>query len=448
MKIRQSLLMKYLLIITGALILWPLVLPIYYIPKEFLDKEIKQKIMYLDTEKLEQMWHREASKLNGATPEKINKRLQTLKEQYSMATMFWVDADGNTKLMSPNQINIPNQWTLQDSVEFMKKSVGTGPFTIVSYIGGDSNQGFMVFQVPRSLTEPLSASAIDDMYLLVFAFLVFALFLFISWLFFSKIRRRLVQLQTAMTEAGETGIPDKVAISKIDEIGQLGQAFNHMIDELTKSRKREQEEEALRKQLIANISHDLRTPLTTIRGHAYSLQKESLSPKGEESLHLIESKVDMLSQLLDNLLSYTLLSAGKYTIKQKETDMMRLIRASLVSWYPVFEKEGFEVDVRWPEKGLVWNVDPQWFTRIIDNLFQNVVRHAKSGRYVGVHTEEKEGRNVVVIEDRGPGMNNGSHEKGAGIGLSIVSLMLKEMNLDWTIKSSSSGTIIYLHEKN
>ncbi|MFD3445958.1 histidine kinase dimerization/phospho-acceptor domain-containing protein [Microbacteriaceae bacterium 4G12] len=447
MKIRNSLLTKYLLVIAAALVLWPLVLPIYYLPKSFLDKDSKQKIMYLDTQKLERMWHREAEKLNGATPDKIDNRLRALNEQYSKAIIFWVDANGETKLKLPNQINIPNQWTLQDSIEFMKKSVGTGPFTIVSNIGGDLNQGFMVFQVPHSLTELPSASVVDDVYLLLFSFLVFVLFLFISWLFFSKIRRQLVQLQTTMTKVGETGIPDKVAVSKIDEIGQLGLSFNHMIDELTKSRKREQEEEVLRKQLIANISHDLRTPLTTIRGHAYLLQKEFLSIKGKESLQLIESKVDMLSQLIENLLAYTLLSAGKCAIERKKTDMMRLIRTSLASWYPVFEKEGFEVDVRLSEKVLIWNVDSQWFTRVIDNLFQNVVRHAKSGRYVSVRSEEKEGRNMIIIEDRGNGMNSTSNEKGAQIGLSIVSLMLKEMDLDWEIESSSCGTKIYLTEK-
>ncbi|AZU60750.1 HAMP domain-containing sensor histidine kinase [Neobacillus mesonae] len=448
MKIRNSLLTKYLLIISAALVLWPIVLPVYYLPKSFLDKDSKEKIIYMDTQELERMWQREAEKLDGATSDKIDKRLRTLKKQYSKAMIFWVDGSGKTKQMLPNQRNIPNQWTIQESVQFMKKSVGTGPFTIVAYIGGDSDQGFMVFQVPHSLTDPLSISVNEDVYLLLYGFLVFVLFLFISWLFFSKIRRRLVQLQTAMTEVGVTGLPNKVTVMRLDEIGQLGISFNHMIDELTKSRNREQEEEVLRKQLIANISHDLRTPLTTIRGHAYSLKKESLSLKGQESLYLIESKVDMLSRLLDNLLAYTLLSAGKYTMERKMTDMVRLLRSSLASWYPVFEKEGFEVNVRLPDQVLIWNIDPQWFTRVLDNLFQNVVRHAKTGRYISVHTEEQDEKNVIIIEDKGPGMNAGSQEKGAEIGLSIVSLMLKEMNLDWKIESSSSGTRIYVFEKS
>ncbi|MGG0237105.1 HAMP domain-containing sensor histidine kinase [Bacillus rhizoplanae] len=447
MKFRHSLLARYLLIITTALVLWPFVLPLYYLPKFTLDKEMHQKVKYMDTKKLEQMWNDEAAKLNGAPLDQVDKQLRSLKERYSMATMFWVDAAGKTQLKLPEKQSIPDQWTFQESTKFMKKNVDNDLFTMIAFIGGDQSQGFMIFQVPLSVTQPPNLSAIDDKFLLVYAVLVFAIFLIASWVFFSKIRRRLVQLQTAMAEVDEHGIPQKILVRKKDEIAQLGSAFNHMIDELTNGRKRELEEEALRKQLIANISHDLRTPLTTIRGHAYSLQKETLSPKGRESLHLIERKVDALSQLLENLLSYTLLSAGKYTLQQKETDIIRLTRTSAAGWFPVFEKEGFEVEVHLAEKALMWNVDSHWFTRILDNLFQNVVRHAKAGRYVGVSLEELDGRTAIVIEDKGPGMDSISNEKGAGIGLSIVSLMLQEMNLEWKITSSTNGTRIYLYEK-
>ncbi|MGF9967174.1 HAMP domain-containing sensor histidine kinase [Bacillus rhizoplanae] len=447
MKFRHSLLVRYLLLITTALVLWPFVLPLYYLPKYTLDKDMQQKVKYIDTKKLKQMWNDEAAKLDGAPPDQVDKQIHSLKERYSMATMFWVDAAGKTQLKLPEKESIPDQWTFQESTKFMKKNVDNDLFTIIAFIGGDQGQGFMVFQVPLFVIQPPSFSFIDDKFLLVYSVLVFAIFLIASWVFFSKIRRRLVQLQTAMAEVDENGIPQKILIRKKDEIAQLGSAFNHMIDELKSSRKRELEEEALRKQLIANISHDLRTPLTTIRGHAYSLQKETLSPKGRESLHLIERKVDALSQLLENLLSYTLLSAGKYTLQQKKTDIIRLTRTSAAGWFPVFEKEGFEVEVHLAEKALMWNVDPHWFTRILDNLFQNVVRHAKAGRYVGVSLEELDGRTAIVIEDKGPGMDSVSNEKGAGIGLSIVSLMLHEMNLEWKIISSTNGTRIYLYEK-
>ncbi|NOU91384.1 HAMP domain-containing protein [Paenibacillus sp. LMG 31460] len=448
MNLRHSLLTKYLLIVVAALAIWPLVLPLYYLPGLFFDKHAEQKSIYFNTQKLELMWHEEANKLNGATSEQITNQLRKLKGKYSLATMFWVDASGKTQLKHSDVEHIPSEWTFQDSIKFMEKSVGNGPFTIIAFIGGERDQGIMVFQVPLALTKSPSLSLIDDKYLLVYVFFIFLVFLFISWLFFSTIRKRLVHLQTAMTKVDETGIPAPIIVDKKDEIGDLGSAFNRMINELKNSKKREQEEESLRKELISSLSHDLRTPLTNIQGHTYSLQKENLSSRGRESLQLIEGKVAVLNQLLENLLSYTLLSAGKYIMQKKKTDILRLIRTSAAGWYPVFEKENFEVDVRLPETALIWDVDPQWFLRILDNLFQNVVRHAQNGRYIGIYTEELAGRTAIVIEDKGPGMKENSDQRGAGIGLSIVSLMLQEMDQEWKVSSSTNGTRIHLFKTN
>ena len=445
MRFRHSLLARYLLIIMVALILWPFVLPAYFIPAYLLNKDFQHKAQYTDTDNVKEMWHHEAAELDGATPEQVEHKLRTLKEKHPHASMFWVDGLGETQLVLPEQSNIPAQWTLENSIVFMNQRDEV-PLTFVSYIGGDQSNGYIALQIPLSFTRLPTLSFIDDKFLGIYAFFVFGLFLFVSWLFFFRIRKRLVHLQTAMTETKENGIPEKIVVNKKDEISELGIAFNHMIDELTKSRQHEQEEEALRKRLIANISHDLRTPLTAIRGHAYALQKEPLSPRGKDSLHLIENKVDLLSRLLENLLSYTLLSAGKYTLQRKETDMIRLIRESMAGWYPVFEKEGFTVDVDLPEKTLIWNIDPHWVMRIVDNLLQNVIRHAKSGRYVGVRIVDLEGTTAILIEDRGPGLDVTTDKKGAGIGLSIVSLMIQEMQLGWKITSSTKGTQIYLYE--
>ncbi|WP_028776728.1 HAMP domain-containing sensor histidine kinase [Shimazuella kribbensis] len=446
MNLRQSLLVRYLLIITAALILWPFALPLYYVPEYFFDNDFKRKVIYMDTNKIERMWYQQAVSFDKLDVQQINKKIIALHNKYPEATMLWVSGTGKTELIIPKHINIPTQWIYHSTIEFMKQNASGDQFTVIEYIGGDRNQGFMIFQVPFVLTKPVNMSVIDDKFLLIYDLVIFASFLFISWLFFTKIRKRLVKLQTAMTQSGENGIPDQLEVHEQDEIGQLGQAFNHMIEDLKSSKERELKEESLRKQLITNISHDLRTPLTVIRGHSHSLKKETLSPRGQDSLLLIENKVDVLSQLLENLLSYTLLSAGKYPMHKEKTDMLRAVRSSVASWYPVFEKEGFEVQLQ--QKIWIWDIDPKWFNRIMDNLFQNILRHAKAGQYVGVQLIERDHKVLLVIEDRGPGMNVSSYEKGAGIGLSIISIMLKEMNFDWEITSSLNGTKISLFEKN
>src|SRR5690625_2565641 len=142
-------------------------------------------------------------------------------------------------------------------------------------------------------------------------------------------------------------------------------------------------------------------------------------------------------------MSYTLLMASKYKLERKELDVVRYVRESLATWYPVFEKAGFEINVELNLfKNKTWMVDPIWLDRIIDNVLQNVLRHARSGRYVEVRTESTDTYDAFIIKDRGKGMKSESSEKGAGIGLSIVDMMVKGMNLELEIESSEHGTTI------
>ncbi|WP_338044022.1 HAMP domain-containing sensor histidine kinase [Paenibacillus lutrae] len=447
MKWRHSLLVKYLAIVILAMLIWPFIFPlaalVYYVPETLNRDQSQEPNPYAHGDRIEEWWHKEAQKLSGATPEVLDQELRTYKEKLPKADFFWVDGASSSRLALPERTDLPKQWSFDDGIAFMKKSYEKDPFTVVAFIGQDPEQGFMVIQIPRALMKS-EDPFYSQKYVIVIILAIFLLFLFVSWLFFYKIRRRLVRLEEAMALPEGKDIPHSITIRKMDEIGQLEQAFNRMIEELTTSRQREREEEGLRKQLIANLSHDLRTPLTIIRSHAYTLDKEPLSEQGRASLALIGTKSDDLNRLIDNLLSYTLLSARKYPLTPVKTDMIRLMRTSAAGWYPVLEEEGFEVDVQLPEEPLYWNIDPRWFNRILDNIFQNVLRHAKSGSYVCLRTEVKEGRTALVIQDRGPGMRTPSSGKGAGIGLTIVAMMVKEMRLEWDIVSTPQGTKVYI----
>ncbi|MFC3885187.1 histidine kinase dimerization/phospho-acceptor domain-containing protein [Bacillus songklensis] len=454
MKLKNSLLSKYLLIILIATMIMPMSFPIisilFYMPLGGLDNDTPD--IYQNGTHLEKRWHEEAAKLGKASDEEINQKLNELKKEYSKASMFWVDETGKTQKKLPEDLTIPQNWTVSYSIDFIKKNRGydADPFTVVAFIGEQKNEGFMVIQVPRSLMAS-KTEMIREQYDYVMALAVLfilVLFVFVSWVFFYKVRKRLLRLQEAMSKPGANGIPIPLEVEKEDEIGQLVKSFNQMVHQLEMSRKREKEEEDLRRHLIANLSHDLRTPLTTIRGHAYLLNKEPLSEKGKQSLELIDQKINYLGQLIENLLSYTLLSAGKYPFHPKKADIVQLVKKSFAAWYPVFENEGFDIVLGIPDKGMYWQVDTEWFDRILDNFFQNILRHAKSGKYVSIRMEQSDGQSTIVIEDRGPGMGGKSNEKGAGIGLSIVSLMLKEMKIKWEINSMNDGTRISLFFMN
>ncbi|WP_025718140.1 sensor histidine kinase [Paenibacillus sp. 1-18] len=446
----SSLLFRYLLIIVVAMLLLPIVLPatvlIYSMLSNWEMNSTPKNPHYPSTTSTESSWHREAIALKGNTPEQISAHLRKIQRDiFPDSQIFWVDATGKTRLELPTQPDIPNQWSAGQAIAFMKQVSYEGQFTVVAFIGGgkeDVNQGYMVLKVPHSFFEQQHTDSSMLMYYLIFIVLILAGFIFVSLLFFVGIRHRLVRLQAAMSQRGEDGLPILVTTGRPDEIGKLEEAFNQMVEQLADSRGRERQEEELRKRLVADLSHDIRTPLTVVRNHLYTLDTENLSVKGRQSIMLMENKLKDLGSLIDNLLTYNLLSSGKSTLRTEPRDILRLVRECAASWYPVWEKEGFEVDIDLPEHSIMWKVDEQGFRRLLDNLFQNVVRHAASGRYIGIHVQEYYGKSALVIADKGPGMERQSCEKGAGIGLAITELLAREMNLERDIVSSSAGTQI------
>ena len=298
---------------------------------------------------------------------------------------------------------------------------------------------------------PASGQAEEDTFqqfhsLVILIGLILALFILISWVFFYRLRKRLLRLQMAMSsecDGGRLPRPVSVRTDRMDEVDQLEASFNRMIRQLEDSRLREREETALRQKLIANLSHDLRTPLTVIRGHVSQLGKEPLSPRGRESMEAVDHSVTHMGELMDGMLSYTLLTSGRYPYRPVPTNMNRFMRAAVASWYPAFENAGFTVEADIPEQGAFsWDIDPQWMTRVLDNLFQNVLRHAGEGRFVGVAVDL--GLEQLVIKDHGPGMDTLSGGRGAGIGLEISALMLAEMKLEARFISGTDGTSVWI----
>lgn len=392
---------------------------------------------------IEEKWHQEANAV--VSEDDVNQLFEEWREVYSNASMFWVNGNGILSVQSNLQENLPVEWDATYTADFLKRNYNNDPFTVVAFAGENEEDGFIVFQLEREAMKP-QGQRLFDQYSWAIVMLtigVVFLFIFISLWFFRGIRKRLVHLQEAMEIRDTDGLPIPIEEKKQDEIGDLEKSFNQMVQELRESREREQEEEQLRKELIANLSHDLRTPLTKINAQAYTLQKMNLPKEAKHSLKLATTSIEDVDKLIENLMSYTLLMASKYKKELKEIDMMRFLRQYLATWYPVFEKERFEVDIDIePFEQNMWKVDSLWFSRILDNLLQNVLRHAADGEYIAVRTESTGHHDAIVIIDKGKGMQTSTDQNGAGIGLSIVDMMVKGMDLDWDMNSTEEGTTI------
>src|SRR5690606_35091842 len=126
----------------------------------------------------------------------------------------------------------------------------------------------------------------------------------------------------------------------------------------------------------------------------------------KEKTKEMDALIDTMSTLVENLMAYTLLTADKMRFKEEEVRIDRLVKRIVASWYPAFEQADFEVKLKTTKA--MWKVDVIWFERIMDNLLQNVLRHAKIGKYVGINVSE----DAIMIQDKGEGMHINAQTKG------------------------------------
>ena len=458
----KSLQAKYMLIICVALILFQAV----YIGSAILFTSITKEMesQTPDFTEVERAWHTAAKNLDGNLQQEVQQLYESWSVNYPEAAMFWVNGEGALQSKWNIERELPSYWSSLYTAQYIKSSYGNDPFTVIAFVSEEQN-GFVAIELPRQLFS----SPINNLYdnygnwIIITIIVILLFFIIISYMFFRNIRKRLLNLQEAMNIRDVDSLPIAIEISKQDEIGQLEQAFNHMVNELKQSRAREVEDEQVRRQLIANLSHDIRTPLTKIRANAYTLSKHELPSEVTAAAHALEGSIRQLDELVDNLLAYTLLIGDRYRMELTTVAMPRFLREQAAAWYAVFEQQGFVFEVKLEEMGESdWHIDRSWMKRILDNLLQNVLRHASQGKYVALETISCEDYDAIRIIDRGTGMqsiSNGqdehrnlaettqeareaqstlhsqqasSHAAGSGIGLSIVDMMIKGMGLSWS----------------
>lgn len=177
------------------------------------------------------------------------------------------------------------------------------------------------------------------------------------------------------------------------QLNELGQAIDQAVEERLKS-------ERFKAELITNVSHDLKTPLTSIVSYVDLLKKEELdSPAAREYVQVLERKSQQLKKLTEDLIEASKASTGAVTVSRERLDLAQLARQAVGEYEPRLKQAGLTAVVNVPEQPLLISADGRHMGQVLDNLLGNCVKYALAGTRVYVDVLQQEDRAVLTVKN-------------------------------------------------
>lgn len=234
-------------------------------------------------------------------------------------------------------------------------------------------------------------------------------------------------------------LSSRVAITSNDEMGELAVNLNHMAEELEKL-------EDFRKDFIANISHDFRSPLTSIKGYIQAMLDGTIPYERQEKyLNIVLDEADRLTKLTNDILLLTKMENNTIQMNRTDFDLHQVIRKILLQFEKKILDKNIDFTLLIPSQEVYVNADINQIQRVITNLIDNAIKFCRVGDEILVETTLLKSKVEVKIADSGPGISEedikyiwdrfhkadrsrGRDKKGIGLGLSIVREIIKEHN--------------------
>jgi signal transduction histidine kinase len=296
--------------------------------------------------------------------------------------------------------------------------------------------GTLIMAIPAGTFNPLEqafSQSVRDSILLAGAIaLIIALGLGI--LFVRRLARPLEELRVAAEQISQGRSPPRVHITSSDELGRLGQTFNQMAESLQRS-------EALRRQLILDIAHELRNPLMVQQSHL-ELLLDNVVPPTPEQLQTIYEQNLLLGRLVRDLQLLALADAGELQIVRVPTQFREILQRVIAHIHPTLEEKQIALEAQIADDLPTVAVDPQRIEQVLLNLLDNACRYTPPGGKIVLSAYREDGAVHVSVRDGGPGIapedlphiferfyrgdkSRARSSGGTGLGLSIAKALIE-----------------------
>jgi len=314
--------------------------------------------------------------------------------------------------------------------------------------------------------------------LVAVSLLIFLCLLYVAVLYFLNRRlnvpMKMLMKQMSAFAKGEVTEPLPI---RNDELGELTASFHLMQQEIETTREKLNEEQRQKEFMIASLSHDLKTPLTSIQAYAESLRTGKLSEQEQqEYLEVITTKSEYMKQLLEDLMMYTLLESPSYELELVSVDGDEFFEMLLSDYDQINKEKGFTTNIALHVNGH-YAVNPKQLMRVVDNLVANAWTYTPPGGEVNIgafespyiptwcngvmQVAENEQAGVYIIFQNSGGMlskeqcqrmfdplyqidqsRSNIGQRGAGLGLSIARQIIEKHHGTIQAVSTNNHTAI------
>lgn len=307
------------------------------------------------------------------------------------------------------------------------------------------------YNLPRNEVQYIFLDAAHR-YTLWAGLIAMTLAVLLGFLLIRKILGPLYQMGVITGKIAQGDYTERVHVTSSDEIGELAKSFNVMTDSL-------QRFERLRETMVANVAHELRAPLTNMRGYLEALS-DGILPPSRKTFELLHEETLRLTALSNDLLTLSNADAARSTLKPKQIDLREYIPRALDLFRIQFAAKEIAIETVFPDGAVEVLADPDKLGQVLHNLFQNVWQYTPRGGRVRVSVESSPGWVRATFANPGDGIaeedlpliferfyrgekSRSREYGGAGIGLAIVKELIEAHGGRIGAESSAAETRIW-----
>lgn len=374
------------------------------------------------------------------------------------ASIWFVDENGKIIAYSAAEKHAAppeNVFLLNWDLDLTAKQTFTGDFfglfdsdviTIALPVtNGKLNQGMVFLHSTVSQLTSVQKNIVQSMYV-PFLVMIIVSFLLLG-LISQKIMRPIRKITSIAEEYATGNFDTPINISNKDEIGQLASSLEFMASELSKL-------DEYRRAFISNISHDFRSPLTSIKGYIEAILDGTIPPeKQERYLKIVVDETKHLSKLTASLLELNDFDSYGIWLMYKEFDVVDLVRIALNTFEGKCSDKGITLVLNNHTENSVVNADKTKIQQVIYNLIDNAIKFTPSGKSIYVTLTERNDKIFISVKDEGCGIpaeslskiwvrfykadvSRGKDKQGTGLGLAITKEIIKAHNENINVVST------------